>query len=79
MTPMEAIVSATKNGAIASKGLEEFGTLEVGKLADILILDADPLQDISNIRRLNSVLKEGRLVDLEALPYQRIFSKPDRK
>ncbi|MCZ6917037.1 MAG: amidohydrolase family protein [Gemmatimonadetes bacterium] len=78
MTPMEAIVSATKNGAIASRGLEEFGTLEVAKLADILILDADPLEDISNIRRLNSVFKEGRLVDLEALPYQRIFSKPDR-
>jgi imidazolonepropionase-like amidohydrolase len=77
MTPMQAIVSATKNGAFASKGLEDFGTLEVGKLADVLILDADPLQDISNIRRLNSVFKEGRLVDLNALPYERIFSKPE--
>ena len=78
MTPMKAIVSATKNGAFASRGLEEFGTLEVGKLADVLILDADPLQDISNIRRLNSVFKEGRLVDLDELPYERIFSMPDR-
>ena len=46
--------------------------------ADVLILDADPLQDISNLRRLNSVFKEGRLVDLDELPYERIFSMPDR-
>ena len=52
MTPSEAIVAATKNGAIASKALDEYGTLEVGKAADIVVLDVDPLADISNIRRL---------------------------
>ncbi len=78
MTPMQAIVAATRNGALAAKKLDEFGTLQVGKLADILILDADPLEDISNIRQLNQVIRDGRVVDLGALPYERIFSKPDR-
>ncbi len=73
-TPKRENQEAGIGSIIAIEGL---GTLEVGKLADVLILDADPLQDISNIRRLNSVFKEGRLVDLDALPYERIFSKPD--
>ena len=46
MTPAQAIVAATKNGAIASRGLQEFGTIEKGKLADLLVLDANPLSDI---------------------------------
>ena len=57
--------------------LNELGTLEVGKYADILILDANPLDDISNIRALNTVIRDGRIVDLDALPYERIFSKAD--
>lgn len=75
MTPMQAIVAATKNGAIASKMLDEFGTLEVGKLADVLILNANPLEDISNIRQLYTVIRDGRVVDLESLPYERIFTR----
>lgn len=68
MTPMEAIMAATKNGAIASKALDEYGTLEAGKAADILLLDANPLADIANIRRLGMVIKGGRIVDIDALP-----------
>jgi imidazolonepropionase-like amidohydrolase len=75
MTPMEAIVAVTKNGAIASKMLDELGTLEAGKFADVLILDANPLEDISNIRELNTVIRDGKIVDRDALPYERIFSK----
>ena len=44
MTPAQAIVAATRNGAIASRGLDNFGTIEAGKLADLLVLDADPLR-----------------------------------
>lgn len=77
MTPMQAIVAVTRNGAIACKMLNELGTLEVGKYADILILDANPLDDISNIRALNTVIRDGRIVDSDALPYKRIFSKAD--
>ena len=76
MTPMEAIVAVTKNGALACLMLDELGTLEDGKLADVLILGADPLEDIRNIRVLDTVIRDGRIVDLDALPNQRIFSSP---
>src|SRR5262249_8988874 len=68
MTPAQAIVAATKNGALAARGLEEFGTLEAGKRADLVMLSADPLADITNIRKLAAVWKDGRAVDREHLP-----------
>ena len=68
MTPAQAIVAATKNGAMACKALDEYGTLEAGKLADLLVLDADPLADISNIRKLGVVMKEGQIIDHRKLP-----------
>jgi imidazolonepropionase-like amidohydrolase len=68
MTPSEAIVAATKHGAMACKALDDFGTLEVGKFADILVLGADPLADISNIRQLEVVMKEGEIIDIDNLP-----------
>ena len=68
MTPSEAIVAATKHGAMACKALDEFGTLEAGKLADVLVLAADPLEDISNIRQLDIVIREGAVIDIESLP-----------
>jgi imidazolonepropionase-like amidohydrolase len=76
MTPMEAIVAVTKNGALASRMLDELGTLEEGKFADVLILAADPLEDIRNIRLIDTVIRDGNIVDLAALPNQRIFSNP---
>ncbi len=76
MTPMEAIVAVTRNGAVASGMLDELGTLEAGKHADVLLLGADPLEDIGNIRALEVVIRNGRVVDLDALPYERIFSTP---
>src|SRR5215475_7063853 len=51
MTPAQAITAATRNGALACRKLDEFGTLEAGKLADLVILEADPLSDIRNIRK----------------------------
>ena len=75
MSPSEAIVAATKNGAIACKGIHDFGTLETGKFADMLILSADPLSDISNLRNLDMVMKEGQLVDLGVLPTVRPYGE----
>lgn len=68
MTPAQAIVSGTRNGAIAARSLENFGTIEVGKFADLLLLDADPLEDIHNIRKQSLVMKEGAVIDVDALP-----------
>lgn len=75
MTPSQAIVAATKNGAAAAKGLAEFGTIETGKRADLLMLSADPLVDIHNIRRISRLIKDGRLVDRATLPQKRVLSK----
>jgi imidazolonepropionase-like amidohydrolase len=79
MTPSQAIVSATKNGAIASQGLKEFGTLEVGKLADLLVLDADPLADIHNIHKVSLVMRDGRIIDREKLPEKPVWTKAKTK
>ena len=75
MTPAQAIVSATKNGARASQGTKEFGTIETGKYADILLLDADPLADIHNIRKLSFVMKEGHVVDRDRLPEKPVWTR----
>jgi imidazolonepropionase-like amidohydrolase len=74
MTPMQALVAGTKNGAIESLVADELGTLEVGKYADVLILDADPLEDIQNLRQVHAVIRNGRRVDLESLPVTRVFT-----
>jgi imidazolonepropionase-like amidohydrolase len=75
MSPAQAIVAATKNGAIASRGLADFGTIEAGKRADLLILDADPLADIKNLRKLSTVIRDGRVIDRERLPQQKVLSR----
>lgn len=74
MTPSEAIVAGTRNGAIAARGLQEFGTLETGKLADLVVLSGDPLADIHNIRKIVDVFKEGRRIDRSRLPQVRVLS-----
>jgi imidazolonepropionase-like amidohydrolase len=57
--PMEIIVSATKNAAAVMGRQNEVGTLEKGKFADLVILDADPLADIKNTHRIFKVMKGG--------------------
>jgi imidazolonepropionase-like amidohydrolase len=74
MTPSQAIVAATKHGAFAARGLKDFGTMETGKLADFVMLTADPIADIANIRKVSAVWKDGRAVDRERLPRTRVLS-----
>jgi len=78
MTPMQAIVAGSKNGAIACKMQKDLGTVEVGKFADLLLLDADPLVSISNIRKLRTIVKEGRVIDPNSLPTNPIWYKAPR-
>lgn len=73
MTPGEAIVAATRNGARAAQLGDRLGTLEAGRIADILMFDADPLADIRNIRKLAMVMKDGRVIDHEKLPDRPVF------
>jgi imidazolonepropionase-like amidohydrolase len=76
MTPAQAIVAATRNGAIACGGEKTFGTIEVGKAADLVLLAADPLADIHNIRKVTAVMRNGRVVDIDKLPETRVLSRP---
>ncbi len=76
MTPSQAIVSATRNGAIACRALQDYGTLEKGKRADLLVLDADPLENISNIRKLGVVMKGGTIVAFQKLPEKPVYYRP---
>ena len=79
MTPAQAIVAATKNGARAMRMIDSLGTVEPGKLADLLVLGADPLADVHNIRRLVVVMKDGRMVDVRKLPLKPVFYRPVAK
>ena len=63
MTPMEAIVAGTRNGAIVLGLADELGTVAVGKSADFIVLNASPLEDITNTRAIDRVYLRGRLVD----------------
>ena len=69
LTPMEAIVAATATSASVTPpvGEAEFGTLEAGKIADLLVLDADPLEEIRNTLAIDRVMKGGDWVDREGL------------
>jgi imidazolonepropionase-like amidohydrolase len=62
MTPMQVITAATRNGAAFLK-LTDVGTIEANKSADLLVLDANPLDNIANTRRISSVYIRGAAVD----------------
>ena len=62
MRPSDIIVSATKNAAAVMGRQNELGTLEKGKFADLVILDADPVIDIKNTRKIARVMKGGEFV-----------------
>lgn len=61
LSPAEVLVAATRNGARAMGRDTDFGTIEPGKAADLVVLDADPLADIVNIRRVALVARRGEL------------------
>jgi imidazolonepropionase-like amidohydrolase len=67
LTPMQAINAATASAARILGAENDLGTVEVGKWADLVILDADPLVDIRNTRRIWQVMHYGRLVDRPAI------------
>ncbi len=73
LSPEQAIVSATRLPAEFLDRSEDLGTLEKGKIADLVILNSDPLQDIGNTQDIDAVFKDGQPVDLN---YHRYFTSP---
>ncbi len=62
LTPMQALVAATSTGARALKASDQFGTLERGRWADLIVLGGNPLDDIANTRKIDSVWIAGNRV-----------------
>lgn len=67
LSPLEALKTATIHPARFMKRAAELGTIEKGKLADLLLLNADPLVDISNSRTIDAVIANGRYLSRETL------------
>ena len=81
MSPLEAIESATRKPAEWLGLADSVGTISAGKVADLVLLDADPLADITNTRRIAAVVLRGRLFqqrDLNAL-LAAVAAMPDRR
>ena len=64
VTPMQIIQGATKWSAALLNMDDELGTIEAGKIADIIIVNADPLEDVQNLRDLDAVIFDGRQIEL---------------
>lgn len=84
LTPMQALKSATlwsaellegKNGA---RGPARVGSIEPGKLADLVVLGSDPLADISNTQEIERVMKDGRWIELTYTPEYYTATEPSR-
>ena len=71
LSPMEALVAATRNGARVIGIEDQLGTVEEDKLADLLLLDANPLEDIENIRQIHMIIHKGRVYPRKYFAYHR--------
>lgn len=67
LTPLQAITAATKSAAAIVKASQEWGTLEPGKLANVILVEGRPDQRIGDTRNIATVIKEGVVLDRQAL------------
>lgn len=69
LTPLQTLTAATKNPAILMNVENDWGTLEAGKRADILVVSGNPAENIGDTRLINMVIQGGRVLDRSALEY----------
>jgi Tol biopolymer transport system component/imidazolonepropionase-like amidohydrolase len=67
LTPFQALQTATVNSAALLNATADIGTIEAGKLADMVVVDGDPLLDILNARKVKRVIKNGEVIELKSL------------
>ena len=67
LTPLAALQAATSNAAVFMNASDHYGSVSRGKSADLVLLDADPLEDIHNTRKISEVFLQGREFDRNAL------------
>ena len=79
LTPMAALQAATRNPARFMGRENELGTIEKGKLADLVLLDANPLKDITNTRRMNAVIYRRNCIRGPPLMKCSVKPKPSRR
>ena len=77
MTNMEALRAATANGARYIGMDKDLGSLEAGKLADLVVLDANPLEDIHNSENIRYTMVNGRLFDARTM--DQIGNHPEKR
>jgi imidazolonepropionase-like amidohydrolase len=66
--PFDVLTIATHNGAVLLGKADQLGSIEPGKLADLLLLTADPTADINNVKKIALVMKGGQIIDESKLP-----------
>jgi hypothetical protein len=77
LTPMQIIVGSTKYPAEIVQKQDALGTVEVGKTADLVVVSADPLQDIANLMKTDTVVFDGKVIDHRYhADYHTTFSPP---
>ena len=69
LTPLQALSAATKNAATIVGADKEWGTLEAGKLANVLLIDGKPDQNIHDTHHISLLIKQGEIVDREKLKF----------
>jgi imidazolonepropionase-like amidohydrolase len=67
LTPMEVLVAATRDAARAMGREKDLGTIEAGKLADLIAIDGDPIANIANTTKVKKVVANGRVYDVAEL------------
>jgi imidazolonepropionase-like amidohydrolase len=67
LPPLQALQAATRDAAVFLGRENDFGSVALGRLADLVLLDANPIDDVANARKISTVIRGGQFLDRAAL------------